>query len=80
MIGPHKSDGPACATAYEYRLVTWAPDQTTEQASADLTALGAQGWEAVGITTRATPVMRGGMGATAIPEIVTLLKRSANSC
>lgn len=67
-------------TTYEYRIVTWAPDQTADQAAADLASLGAQGWDAAGITTRATPAPRGGMGATAIPEIVTLLKRATKKC
>jgi hypothetical protein len=61
--------------AFEYRIHTWPSADSATDAERTLTELGADGWEAVGIATRAAPVTRGGMGATVVPEIVTLLKR-----
>jgi hypothetical protein len=61
--------------AFEYRIQTWLPAECAADAERTLTELGVDGWEAVGMARRAAPVMRGGMGATVVPEIVTLLKR-----
>ncbi len=60
---------------FEYTMVVWPPMGDGVQTVAELNRLGAEGWEAVGLTSRAVQTPMPGMGAAAVPEVVTLLKR-----
>ncbi|MEY2467345.1 MAG: hypothetical protein QOF21_43 [Actinomycetota bacterium] len=60
---------------FEYKIAAWRREDDGTATLQQLNALGADGWEAVGMTTRAVPVPMAGMGAVSVPEIVVLLKR-----
>lgn len=60
---------------YEYSIVAWPPSDDGTSTLHDLNALGAEGWEAIGLTTRAGSVPMPGMGAKSVPEVIVLLKR-----
>jgi hypothetical protein len=61
---------------FEYTTVTWEPKHDAAALTDVLNALGAEGWEAVGMVPRGADVPMAGMGAKAVPQIVVLLKRS----
>lgn len=58
---------------FQYRTLTWASNEDEAAFVERLNAAGADGWQAVGLTTRSVSVPAPGMGADAIPEIVVLL-------
>ena len=60
---------------FEYTIVSWAADAAGADAVGFLNELGAEGWEAVGVAPRSTPVPMAGMGASVVPEMVIILKR-----
>ena len=60
---------------FEYQIVAWRANDDGTGTLALLNRLGADGWEAVGLTPRAAPVPMPGMGASVVPEVVVLLKR-----
>ena len=60
---------------FEYLIVPWPPSDDGTGTLQQLDGLGADGWEAVGLAPRAVSVPMAGMGASAVPEIVVLLKR-----
>ena len=60
---------------FEHMLVVWPPADDGTGTQELLNALGAEGWEAVGLAPRAAPAPMPGMGAAVVPEIVVLLKR-----
>jgi len=64
---------------FEYRAVVWAIDDDGGQMLVRLNQVGAEGWEAVGVTARAMSVPMAGMGAKAVPEVIVLLKRRLGS-
>ena len=72
-LAPHGLRRPA--ETFEYVLLTWPPDDDGTDTVDRLNLLGADGWEAVGFTTRTSPVALPGMGARPVPEVVVLLKR-----
>jgi hypothetical protein len=65
----------AALDSFEYSIVAWSRSDNGAGTLAQLNALGAQGWEAVGLAPRATSVPASGMGADAVPEMIVLLKR-----
>jgi hypothetical protein len=62
---------------FEYTTVVWRPNDDGSAMLALLNELGSQGWEAVGMAPRATESPMPGMGASIVPEVVVLLKRSS---
>jgi hypothetical protein len=60
---------------FEYQILPWRRNDDGTAALAQLNALGAEGWEAVGLAPRGVDVPMSGMGAEAVPEMVVLLKR-----
>jgi hypothetical protein len=62
-------------STFEYTTVVWRPYDDGTATLDLLNELGSQGWEAVGMTPRATGSPMPGMGADVVPEIVVLLKR-----
>ena len=62
-------------TRFEYQMVAWRANDDGSGTLALLNRLGADGWEAVGLTPRAAPVPVPGMGGSVVPEVVVLLKR-----
>lgn len=60
---------------FEYTLLRWSSDTESQATVQHLDQLGSQGWEAVGITTRATALPMPGMGGSMGSDVVVLLKR-----
>lgn len=60
---------------FEYELLVWGTDRSGEHVRDTLNRLGADGWEVVSMAPRASEVPMPGMGATAISELVIVLKR-----
>jgi hypothetical protein len=61
--------------AFEYTMLVWPAGADGSGLIRELDQLGAQGWEAVGMTTRSVATPRPGMGAKAESDVVVLLKR-----
>lgn len=59
---------------FEYMFAVWPAFDDGSASVNNLNALGAEGWEAVGIAPRAATVPMPGMGASSTPEMVILLK------
>jgi hypothetical protein len=65
----------AIVDRFEYQMLPWLPQDDGTGTVAVLNALGAEGWDAVGLAPRAVSVPMPGMGADAVPEMIVLLKR-----
>jgi hypothetical protein len=61
--------------SFEYLILPWPSSDDGTSTTQQLNVLGTDGWEAVGLATRAVSVPMAGMGAVAVPEVVVLLKR-----
>lgn len=60
---------------FEFQMVVWPPNEDGEATVRMLNQLGAEGWSAVGISTRTAPVLQPGLSGRATPEVVILLQR-----